>query len=141
VVGLGFIHGGQPVLETSFPTDFQGLDIRDGDLGVTMPGSQAKRRAVGWVLQSEQLFGPTPRPLRKGCSASGSPEGLKSGRRIGVPTGRSRVVFLSWEDCCRSECPSGAYTENAGEINHPAFERYFMPVAVFHVLADASVLG
>ena len=46
---------GQPVLETSFPTAFQRLDIRDGDLGVSLPGNQAKRRAVGWVLQNERF--------------------------------------------------------------------------------------
>jgi hypothetical protein len=48
---------GQPVLETAFPTAFQRLDIRDGDLGVSMPGNQAKRRAVGWVLQNERISG------------------------------------------------------------------------------------
>ena len=53
VVGLGPAQCGQPVLETSFPTAFQRLDIRDGDLGVSLPGNQAKRRAVGWVLQNE----------------------------------------------------------------------------------------
>jgi hypothetical protein len=30
------------------PLAFQPLDIQDGDLGVSLPGNQAKRRAVGW---------------------------------------------------------------------------------------------
>jgi hypothetical protein len=47
---------GQPVLETSFPTAFQRLDIRDGDLGVSLPRNQAKRRAGGWVLQKRNEF-------------------------------------------------------------------------------------
>ena len=39
--------------ETVFPAAFQRLVVRDGDLGVSLPGNQAMRRAVGWVLQSE----------------------------------------------------------------------------------------
>ena len=45
---------GQPMLETSFPMAFQRLDIRDGDLGVPLPGNQAKRRTVVWVPQNEK---------------------------------------------------------------------------------------
>ena len=33
----------------------QRLDIRDGDLGVSLPGNQARRQAVGWVLQKERI--------------------------------------------------------------------------------------
>jgi hypothetical protein len=29
-------------LETSFPTAFQQLNIRDGDLGLSLPGNEAK---------------------------------------------------------------------------------------------------
>ena len=55
-LGLGPAQCGQPVLETSFPTAFQRLDIRDGDLGVSLPGNQAKLRAAGWVLQNERFL-------------------------------------------------------------------------------------
>jgi hypothetical protein len=53
VVGLSPAQCGQAVLETSFPTAFQRLDLRDGDLEVSLPGNLAKWRAVGWVLQEE----------------------------------------------------------------------------------------
>jgi hypothetical protein len=42
-------------LETQFLMAFQRFEYRDGDLGVSQPGNQAKRRAVGWVLQNERF--------------------------------------------------------------------------------------
>ena len=55
---------GQPVLKTSFPTAFQRLDFRDGGLGVSMPGNQIERRAVGWVLQNERFLTPEWQPTK-----------------------------------------------------------------------------
>ena len=49
-------NAAQSVLETSFPIAFRRLDIRDGDLGVSLPRYQAKQRAVGWVLRNEAFL-------------------------------------------------------------------------------------
>jgi hypothetical protein len=37
--------------ETSLPPAFQRLEFGDGDLGVSLPGNQAERLTVAWVLQ------------------------------------------------------------------------------------------
>jgi hypothetical protein len=45
------------VLETSLPTAFQRLDVRDGDLGVSLPENQAKRQTAILVPEDERLLG------------------------------------------------------------------------------------
>ncbi len=62
MVNLGPAQCGQPVLETSFPTAFQQLEFRDGDLGVSLPGNQRKRQAFGRLLQKEPFLMPSTYP-------------------------------------------------------------------------------
>ncbi len=58
LIGLSWEEGGRrPVSETSFPTAFQRLDIRDGGLGGSLLGNRAKRQAFVWVRQNEPFTG------------------------------------------------------------------------------------
>ena len=76
VVGVGPAHCSQPVLETSFRTAFQRLDIRDGDLGVSPPGIKHRHRAVGWVPPNEPLLNAPRRAGISMLSSASRPEAL-----------------------------------------------------------------
>jgi hypothetical protein len=74
----------------------------------TKTTAYAPPKSQQWLLSDtvrskEGFLRQTPWPLRRGRRVSRSSEAFHSGREIGVPAGRSRVVLLFWGDCCCSE--------------------------------------
>ena len=61
------------------------------------------------------VFGVFPERIKRLVMASGSPEGLNSGPRIGVPTGRARITFVNMlKVLLLGAYPSGVEMRNTG---------------------------